>query len=302
MKKEADHKNLQLDIVKKNHALSEKEYETLNAKIAPIDEKIKKIAEAEHKVIQLNTERFKIVESLKLKKEQQAALRRDIKQIYEGSTEQLKSDLESFKMKMEDNQTKQRDIEKEYFLISNKIDKMQADITKNEGDSKKLIYQREQEQEWNDDRGKKVKELCEKLKISCPQDSESLENVDPIMANVNRQVAKEEKDLDQMKRSYDEEMQKMQENSDKLLEKKASLESRVSAKRNQIKELDQESEKLKKDIGVGESSMSVLNSLITTIESSEKSLEEYTQSSNLGAIRATEVEEKKKRVVLQVIR
>lgn len=299
-KKIAEIKTMKLESINNEHSKLEKVYESLDEKIAPIDVKIQNLREAGHKANKLKLDLLEITKSLELKRKMQSDLRADIKEIYEGSTEQLKDELDSFKKNMEANKAKLRVSNTEYSVIQEKVEKIQVEITKNEGDSKKLLYQREEEQEWNDIRGKKVKELCEKLMISCPEDSESLENVDTIMPNIDRQISYEEQVLENMKKSHDEEMQKMQENINELIKKKTTLENGVLAKKNQEKELEAEYWKLQKDIDVGEKSLTVLSQLNATIETSGKSLEEYTQNSNLAAIKAVIVEEKKNKDALQV--
>lgn len=241
---------------------------------------------------------FKIFSRLKKCQDHQKSLSAKIKNPFDGTVQQIEREIRTFAERM--NEKKQN--LKEYEIDLNRIKAQEKRLLANHTDLErkrtKLIFQRQQEQDYNAERAQFVQKLADKLNVSIENGADletSNEQLTTVLAAVQTAFQREENDLKELSKSHDKIERDQQQAIDKLREQKTSIESEIVLKRKQNADLNREKIVNQQKIDEVERSAQTLTQITAELTKIDAKMEEYKQSINLDEIKVNIADKKRKR-------
>ncbi|XP_058812311.1 DNA repair protein RAD50 [Topomyia yanbarensis] len=300
IKSQAEMKQVQLEKADKKKGEMRTVVESLEGSLKPIFERLEQITKIERDYSKLKQQEIEYKSKINTKEDQQNSLRSKIRTLFSGTLPELEVEIRTFQQSMNSKRSELRDAESDLGTRKNQERSVQKKLQELESRRVQLITKRQQEQELNGDRGKKIIELCERMKLPVSGDYESdgLE-VEAALKAIKHGIRSEESDLQAMVKAHDEADQQAQKAIDKLREEKTKLEADFRLKGQMVTDFAREKAKTQSEITAIERSAEVLKKLVSEIEKLEKDYENQKANSNVDGMRRTLTEKKKKREELQ---
>lgn len=220
---------------------SEETYKQHEVDLVPVSARITEICELERNVGQMYAEKAKLESSCDNNKRNQRSLREHIKDVFMGSESALKERLESFLSEKSTTQNRLNVAEKELqHTIKQKSD-IERERTRIDREKAVLAHKRGLEQDKYAERAIKIRKLCDFLKIRVDFDLENdNDRHDGLMRSIVTALAALEDNLTELSADHDCTDAEQQQNINQLLVKRTEVESELTSKRDQLKQLTQE--------------------------------------------------------------
>ncbi|XP_053688299.1 DNA repair protein RAD50 [Sabethes cyaneus] len=300
IKNQAELKQVQLEKAEQKKEDKRGVIESLDGSLKPIFDRLEQIAKIERDFSKLKQQEIEYTSKINTKEEQQKQLRSKIRTLFTGSLSELEVEIRTFQQSMDSKRSELHDTECDLALRKGQEKVLQNKSRDLETQRVQLISKRQQEQELNGDRAKKVEELCVRMKLPTGGDYEtdSLALEGAVKA-IKHGIRSEESELQAMIRSHDEADQKAQRAVDKLREEKAKLEADFRQKGQLVADFAREKAQTQSEIAVIERSAEMLKKLVSDIEKLEQEYENQKANSNIDGMRQQLVGKKNKREELQ---
>ena len=221
--------------------------------------------------------------------------------MYTGSLDDLQLEVLTFNETIESKKEILKDYESK--LSAGKLEEKALNDKINEADRKlnNLIYQRQQEQELLSERANAISDICDKLNID-HEDVDLEANNDVIktlLKEINKAISKEDKRVIDFQKTNDDTEKTLQQKIDQLREQKATIESNLSLKNQNVTKLNDEKRKNQENINNIEKSAQQLTVLTNEINKVSKEYDDYIKSINVDDIKKKITNKKENREKLQ---
>ncbi|XP_058456976.1 DNA repair protein RAD50 [Malaya genurostris] len=301
IKGQAEMKQVQLEKADKKKTELSLVVESLEGSLKPIFERLDQIAKIERDYSKLKQQETEYKSKISTKEDQQNSLRSKIRSLFGGTLPELEVEIRTFQQSMKIKRSELRDAEADLASRKNQEKLLRTKLQDLESRRVQLITKRQQEQELIGERGKKIVELCERMKLPASGDYETTEGpeLDGALKAIKHGIRSEESELQAMAKAHDEVDQKAQKAIDRLRDEKTQLEADFRLKGQMVTDFAREKAKTQSEITSIERSAEVLKKLVGEIEKLEKEYENQKANSNVDGMRRTLADKKIKREELQ---
>lgn len=214
------------------------------------------------------------------------SLKKKIKQLFEGSLEELEIEISSFSSKISEKRVERRDIEQKLHGI--KMEEKGLQTKYNDTDKKRVVLQEQQqkEQDCKNKRTEKLKILCKEINIAITDDQmDSVEEITKILDNIQEVLTSEQCRISETVSQHDKEDQERQSKIDQLRVELAKLQESLTTLQKQKKAYEKESDQNEKNILQAEKSTQQLKVVTEKLKETEECYEEHLRKFNQDEFR-----------------
>ncbi|XP_055616595.1 DNA repair protein RAD50 [Toxorhynchites rutilus septentrionalis] len=300
IKKQAEVKQLELQKAEQKKDEMHKTIEQLKESVKPIQIRLEQLAKVEREYSKLKQQKVEYKSKIGSKEDQQKQLHSKIRTIFDGTLAELEIEIRNFQLSMSSKHSDLRDAETDLNSRKAQEKQHQAKLQDCETRRVQLVSKRGQEQDLSGDRGAKIVELREKLKLPCVSSYEAGgAEVQSALKEIKGAIGEEEKGVLTMGKEHDEADHRAQRTIDSLREEKTQLETDVRMKKQMKSDFALEKARIQSDIANIQRSAEKLKELVADIEKHEKIYESQKANSNIDEKKREMAEKKVKREELQ---
>ncbi|CRL00740.1 CLUMA_CG013996, isoform A [Clunio marinus] len=277
IKKDADRKLLELDILNHKHRETEAEADKLKAQIEPLEGEIEKLLMKHKQIGKLSGKQTVFKCQIASKKSDIAKYQKLIKNPMNGNIEELEIQLENYSKTLDDNEQRLESLNNEKNRLVNGDRKKQELFTKISSTSDNLADEISKKQSLIDQRFDATKELSSKLGISfSDSDDRTLSEDENILSSLLEQIrqgiANKGEEIKVLSTQQDDKENEYQKKIDKVREDKVAIETNIATQKQRKLKITKDYNDMKREITSIESSLPGLDEMIQQIKSTEVEL------------------------------
>lgn len=284
-KRDADRKQLELDMLQEKHDKMSSRVEELDVLLSPLDEKMEKLLEKEQQFGKLYGENVTIESKINFCITNAENIRQKIRNFLDCSLDELKDQLETFSETQRLNDEKLSVFKKEYQSILDKEKQLNESVVRAKSKSSLLSGHSSQMQELVSERSKAIKSLSQDLNIHVDLEMMSQDmtgdELSSTLLRIHRSIAEKSEALRVIKTQDEKKDQELQVQIDKFRSEKTASETNLIAHKNHTTKLNGDQKKIRDEIALIETSMPTFNQLLTKIEQQQAALEKYKSENNV---------------------
>ncbi|KAL9901861.1 DNA repair protein RAD50 [Glossina fuscipes] len=249
LKQEMEEKSLSLQSYRQKALSIDDQCRKCDAEIKPVEERLQKIFNVEREVGKYQAQKIELQTKKKNCEDQMENLRRNIKNPFAGSLEELDADISSFHQRMSEQQIEKEQAEHKL----NALNKQTNDLVKRRNDADKrhvlLIEQSEKEKNCKLKRNEMIKGLCEKLKITVTVNlMKESRNLIELLQDVHNELENQQSQIAKTIHQHDEEDKSRQTIIDQLRVEITKLKESVATLKKQMQAYERELQQNEKKI------------------------------------------------------
>ncbi|KAK6618741.1 hypothetical protein RUM43_013132 [Polyplax serrata] len=256
------------------------EVNELNSSLEYIENKLKEINEKELNISKNHAAKEMKKAELKAVQEILTELKNRIKHPYEGSDEDLKSEINSFKKQLSVRQEEVEASEIKMKQLDSQETKLSNKLMEEQGILGQLLKEDELNSERVEQRNEELIKLAAKLNIDVPPE-QTEDSIQAVIKDVMAKIMDEEDNLSKIKQLSEEEDQNYQMKIDKLREESLMLQNEVRNKEKNLKTNQDQKQKIKQELLEMDQSAGKLNALETKLTKLNKEIQNIQDSTNV---------------------
>ncbi|XP_026327377.1 DNA repair protein RAD50 isoform X2 [Hyposmocoma kahamanoa] len=247
----------------------------LTKELKPVTEKIAAVETLQRNLVQWETKRDKIKTKLEHNKQLEEDLKKNIKTLFEGTTEELQAAINNYESTSKGKQKELSESYKKITSFNKEEEKIANEKTSNEMKYNKLIFLESQNQERIDKRNKCILETAKMAEVETPETIETNEDAEKGIADLTEKVQSLRQDLQAQKKAADAEEKNYQKRVDISRIALSRHKEKISNKEMEIATARKDINKLEKQITDANEAKTRLDILETRLKAAEQ---EYVQA------------------------
>uniref|UniRef100_A0A1B0EZV7 Uncharacterized protein n=1 Tax=Phlebotomus papatasi TaxID=29031 RepID=A0A1B0EZV7_PHLPP len=280
-KQDAEAKNVEMERLRRRETKLSEGLAQYEEDRKPLELRLEKIRNVEMEYSKLYSKLVELQTELKNKKEREESLRKNIKEIFDGSLELLEVEIANFDRRMRSKKDELMGLETQCSSLRGEEQSLEKAITQIEINSRLLIEKITQEQNLSADRARNARRLTEMLKIQTNQDLENSNGaVEEILPKIEDAIHAKNAAVDEMVAKQERAEETTQKAIDDLRNAITKLESEIEGKNRQMQEKKTEEAKIQLEIDDVERSQATLKDLGVEIERATKELDNLKEAVN----------------------
>lgn len=272
-KQEVDKKKMDVVTTQEKISTAELKIQELDEKIKPVIEKLKKIAVIEKDLIKYETEREKAKARLENSLTQQEDLKKAIKKLFVGDTDDLKGNIRSYESDVKLKEAEMRKLQKQVADLTKKEQKLSNEISTNNVTCNKLILLESQQQERVDRRNSLILEAATIIDVAVPEEIENDQEALKIISSLSNKLKGLQQELKDFQATADAEEKRHQRLVDESRDALSRHNQMIVSKETEVRDLSRQAAKLEDEITDANESKQRLDSLQKDLENTERELE-----------------------------
>ncbi|XP_065361714.1 DNA repair protein RAD50 [Calliphora vicina] len=288
LKQEMEGKSLGLQKYQQKAKTIDDNCKLCEEEMAPIEERLKQIHKIEYDVGKYQAQKVELQTKQKNCTEQMNGLKKKIKKMFEGTMEELDTEISSFNQRISEKRVERKEVEDK--LKGQKVEEKGMQSKHNEIDKKRVVIQqqKQKEQDCKQKRADKLKGLCQELNIPIEFDlMNSVNEITELLDEIQAVLTSEQCKISETVTQHDKEDQERQTKIDQLRVELTKLQESVSTMQKQKKAYEKESEQIEKNILQTEKATQQLKVVTEKLKETEQCYEESLAKFNQNEVRET---------------
>lgn len=288
LKQEMEEKTLGLQKYQQKAKTIDEQCTLCEEQMKPIEERLKTIHKIEYDVGKFQAQKVELQTKQKNCQEQITGLKKKIKKPFEGTLEELETEISSFDQRMSEKRLERKGFEEKLNALK-KEEKGQQN-RHNDLDKKRVVtqQQKQKEEEAKQKRADKFKTLCEQLNVPITIDlMQSVDEIVQLLNDIQAVLTSEQGKIAETITQHDKEDQERQTKLDQLRVELTKLQESVTSLQKQKKSSEKESDQIEKNILQIEKSTQQLKVVTTKLKETEDCYDEAVAKFNQDEFRET---------------
>lgn len=291
IKKTADRKSTELELLKQKHDSLNKRGEALEIEIVEVEKEMDKLAAFMEKVGKLHGEKVVKESAIETLTANGAKLRTKIKNLLDCDVDELEGKLKTFLETQTENVKKLDKLRAEYKRTDEQKKNVEKLTIEGKSELSVMATKLGEQQELISKRFHAIRKLCEQLgiQVSTDQDSQLMEDNDlsSFFSRIASGISDIEDKLSKAKANGERQDLNYQQQIDKAREEKTAAETNLVTHRERITKLERDIKEQRSSIASIETSMPAFNKLRDDIKDFEKNLSRLKSENNLEDLEST---------------